>query len=369
MNTPSRQTSKEADLLLAWYDINARSLPWRVAPQCIATGTRPDPYRIWLSEIMLQQTQVKTVGEYYHKFLSKWPQLSDLARCEPEEVLKAWAGLGYYSRARNLKKCADIVAAQFGGKFPDKSSALAKLPGIGPYTSAAIAAIAFNEPVAVVDGNAERVVTRLVAMLVALPKAKSEIRKLVQAMVPTHRPGDFAQAMMDLGARVCIPVNPQCQLCPLGHLCKAKKLSRQNDFPVKMPKKKVPERFGAVFVAISSEQKILLRKRKDKGMLAGMSELPSTNWSAQEDGETEISAAPFANNWQSAGKVQHQFTHFKLVMYVYWCRTQPRADVDGWWVAEENVLDEALPVLFRKALNVAQRAIEVSIKDSENEKN
>ena len=340
-----------------WYDANARLLPWRIAPNNSQPHYLPDPYFVWLSEIMLQQTQVVTVHAYFQKFINLWPTLEDLANSELEDVLKAWAGLGYYSRARNLKKCADIVYLEYQGKFPDDVESLKKLPGIGEYTSAAIAAIAFGNPVAVVDGNVERVFSRIHAISTPVSNTKKEIRELTGKWVPTERPGDFAQAVMDLGATICTPKNPSCDRCPWQAICKAHLQFDPANFPVKTPKKVVPTRNGAAFVAITRRGEILLRKRPGKGMLAGMSEVPSTQWSSRQDGKTDIGAAPFSGKWLTAGQVTHHFTHFHLAMKVYYCVLSERAKVDGWWVETENVMNEALPNLMKKAVTLALEKI------------
>jgi len=282
-----------------------------------------------------------------------WPNITSLGAAEPEEILKAWAGLGYYSRARNLKKCADIVCGELGGVFPTTAKELKKLPGIGEYTSAAIAAIAFGERVGVVDGNVERVMARVHAISTPLPRARLEIQLLVSNLVPRQRPGDFAQAMMDLGATLCTPKNPGCRRCPWQMWCKANSQSRQGEFPVKLPKKIPPVRRSAAFVAMSAGGEILLRKRGDKGMLAGMSEVPSGDWSASRDGATGIDGAPFRANWQHSGVVRHTFTHFQIEMKVYCCLLARRANVDGWWVHRDVIMDEALPTLMKKNLGVA----------------
>lgn len=352
MNSALSPIRKETRLLMHWYDAKARELPWRVGPR---SNKKPVAYHVWLSEIMLQQTQVATVKVYFEKFLMLWPTLPDLAAADLEDVLKAWAGLGYYSRARNLKKCADIVQNKYDGELPGSAAELAKLPGIGPYTSAAIAAITCGEQIAVIDGNVERVISRIYKIATPLPKAKSEISRLTGALVPSQRSGDFAQAMMDLGATICSPQKPQCNLCPWRENCGANTDNQQEDFPVKTSKKKVPTRIGAAFVAMDPNGRILLRKRSDTGMLAGMSEVPSSDWSAQQDGETGIDAAPFSGDWYHVGDVRHVFTHFKLEMKVYFCATQIGAETDGWWVDRNLVMDEALPELMKKVIRLAIR--------------
>lgn len=340
-------------MLLEWYDRHHRRLPWRMNPGALAKGERPDPYRIWLSEIMLQQTTVGAVKSYFDAFTSRWPTVLDLAAADVDDVMKAWAGLGYYSRARNLKKCADLVAGKLAGQFPDTEDGLRELPGIGDYTSAAIAAIAFNRPSAVVDGNVERVITRLHAIETALPAAKPEIKALVKAMVPADRPGDFAQAMMDLGATICTPRNPACSLCPLNNGCAAYETRTQERYPRKQVKAEKPIRVGAAFVAERPDGAILLRKRPLKGLLAGMAEVPTTDWSARQDGANGIEGAPFTADWAPRGAIVHIFTHFELRLSVFHARTDVKAP-DGWWWSDQTLLDgEALPTVMRKVVAAA----------------
>src|SRR4051794_31797003 len=264
--------------LLAWYDRHARKLPWRIGPKDRALGVLPDPYRVWLSEVMLQQTTVATVKSYFETFVSRWPRVTDLAAAPREEVMKAWAGLGYYARARNLHACAVVVANEYGGRFPETSAALHDLPGIGAYTAAAIAAIAFDEPAAVVDGNIERVIARLFAIETPLPEAKAIIRAHQARLTPQERAGDYAQAMMDLGASLCSPKRPACSLCPFADGCAAHATGREELFPVRVAKPERPTRIGAAFVAVREDGAILLRRREDDGLLGGMVEVPGTEW-------------------------------------------------------------------------------------------
>lgn len=362
MNRPNHPASKEignaqgvfakdkAANLLRWYDENARELPWRVPPELSKNGHLPDPYHVWLSEIMLQQTQVKTVIAYFLKFLKLWPSLTDMAQADTEDILKAWAGLGYYSRARNLKKCADLLYAEYDGNFPSDAGELTKLPGIGAYTSAAISAIAFGKPAVVVDGNIERIMARFHLISTPIPKAKPEIAAHVNAILPEVRAGDFAQAMMDLGATICTPKSPDCNCCPWEIGCKAKERGEQLNFPVKLPKKPKPKRRGAAFVAISDDGYVLLRKRPDQGLFAGMSEVPTTDWSIKKDGETGVDAAPFSAEWTKAGAVSHVFTHFQLGLDVYCCRPLRNVTNQGWWVQQNLVMEEALPSLMKKVI-------------------
>ena len=288
------------DALLAWYDEERRDLPWRTR-----RGRRADPYGVWLSEIMLQQTTVKAVIPYYLKFLARWPTVEALAAAELDDVLAAWAGLGYYSRARNLYKCAQVVAHELAGVFPQSAAELQKLPGIGPYTAAAIAAIAFGEPATPVDGNIERVVARLFAVRQPLPAAKSELRRLAATLTPARRPGDFAQAMMDLGAAICTPRRPSCLVCPVQSDCAANARGIEASLPLRAARAERPMRLGIAFVALREDGSVLLRRRAEAGLLGGMLEVPSTAW---EDllppAKEALRAAPLkADWWQVPGTV------------------------------------------------------------------
>jgi len=343
-----------ADALLSWYDRHHRRLPWRMPPDMIRSGRRPDPYRVWLSEIMLQQTTVGAVKPYFEKFLERWPTVEALAAAETDDVMKAWAGLGYYSRARNLKKCAEAVAERHGGRFPDTEEALKGLPGIGDYTAAAIAAIAFNRTAAVVDGNVERVVTRLRAIETPLPAAKPEIRAVVETLLPEARPGDFAQAMMDLGATICTPRRPSCILCPVAEHCVARALNAQERFPLKAAKADRPLRQGAAFVAARADGAVLLRRRPEKGLLGGMTEVPTSAWTARQDGDSTVAAAPFAGSWKKCGVVTHVFTHFALNLSVFLAEVSGgEAPAGHWWSAPEDLRGEALPTVMKKAIEAA----------------
>ena len=348
----SGDSGEIASRLLAWYDTHHRDLPWRIAPRELARGIRPDPYRVWLSEVMLQQTTVEAVKSYFRAFVEKWPDIEALAASPTEDVMKAWAGLGYYSRARNLKACADLVARQ-GGKFPDTQAGLRELPGIGAYTAAAIAAIAFDQPAAVVDGNVERVVSRLFSIVTPLSEAKSDIRTNVERMVPATRPGDFAQAMMDLGATICTPRRPRCMLCPLREDCSATISGDAERFPVRLPKGEKPLRRGAAFVAVRGDGAILLRKRGDKGLLGGMTEVPTTGWTARIDGGTTAAAAPFPGNWRPAGKIGHVFTHFALELEIFKAMTDVAAPAGHFWSLADEISGEALPTVMKKVIEAA----------------
>ncbi|MBM7045196.1 A/G-specific adenine glycosylase [Rhizobium lusitanum] len=350
----SSQISSLSGKLLAWYDRHHRDLPWRVSPPMAARGVKPDPYRIWLSEVMLQQTTVPAVKAYFVKFLERWPTVGDLAAAATDDVMAAWAGLGYYARARNLKKCAEAVAAEHGGRFPDTEDGLRALPGIGDYTAAAVAAIAFNRPAAVMDGNVERVISRLYAISAPLPGAKPLMKQKLALLTPVDRPGDFAQAMMDLGATICTPKRPVCSLCPFNGVCEALAGHDPEHFPVKAAKEDKPVRQGAAFVAVNGEGEIYLRRRIASGLLGGMTEVPTTGWTARIDGETGTEAAPFAADWQAAGTVTHVFTHFELRLSIY--RAQVASGIgrnDGWWEPVTNLEAQALPTVMKKAITQA----------------
>ena len=350
--TQSPRPAAPADLILAWYDRHHRDLPWRVSPPMAAGGIRPDPYRVWLSEVMLQQTTVQAVKAYFALFTTRWPTVTDLARADTEDVMKSWAGLGYYARARNLKKCAEAVAFEHGGVFPDTEEGLKALPGIGDYTAAAIAAIAFGRQSAVLDGNVERVVSRLHAIETPLPAAKPEMRALVAAMTPADRPGDFAQAMMDLGATICTPRRPACALCPLNAQCRLLGTADPELYPRKAAKKEKPVRLGAAFVAENAAGAVLLRKRGETGLLGGMSEPPGTAWSEAGPSAGEAAAGPFPGEWRPAATVGHVFTHFRLELEVRVARIAAggAAPAGAWWSQRASLDGEALPTVFRKAI-------------------
>ncbi len=341
-------TPLDSAALLAWYDRHARSLPWRVPPAERARGVRPDPYRVWLSEIMLQQTTVAAVGKYYARFLSLWPTVEALAAAPLDAVLAEWAGLGYYARARNLHACAQAVVARFGGAFPGTATELLTLPGIGPYTAAAIAAIAFDEPVAVVDGNVDRVLARYLALPVPVAEAKDEVRAAVQAAVPA-RAGDFAQALMDLGATICAPRNANCLVCPLAPGCRGRLLDPLA-YPVKAEKAERPTRYGHAFIMRDASGDIYLRKRAETGQYAQMTETPGTPWIAARTAPT----FPAAADWQSHGTIVHVLTHMRLEIEV-WSATVPDPGLlaDGWWVEPARLKGEGLATVFRKVLAAA----------------
>lgn len=341
MSRPSPATpAPVAPLLLAWYDRHARDLPWRAAPGTPAM----DPYRVWLSEIMLQQTTVAAVRDYFHRFTARWPTVEALAAAGDAEVMAAWAGLGYYARARNLLATARAVAA--AGGFPDTRDGLQALPGIGPYTSAAIAAIAFDRAETVVDGNVERVVARLFAVETPLPAAKRELTALAGTLTPAARPGDFAQAMMDLGATICTPRNPACGICPLMEPCAARAAGVQAELPRRTAKTARPVRDGVVWVALD-DARVLVERRPPRGLLGGTLAFPTTGW----DG-TDL-PPPLDAAWEEVGEVRHVFTHFELRLRVR-RGAAAGSPVRGAWVARRDFDPAALPGLMRKVWALAR---------------
>ena len=356
--------SDRPTLLLAWYDRHRRRLPWR--PEA---GERADAYRVWLSEIMLQQTGVKTVGPYFEKFLARWPDVTALARASLDDVLRMWAGLGYYSRARNLHACAVAVLRDHGGVFPDNEEGLRALPGIGPYTAAAISAIAFDRRTMPVDGNIERVVSRLFAVEEPLPQARPLIQRLATTLLGVtkvgdeksragdekSRAGDSAQALMDLGSSICTPKKPACALCPLNDGCVARGRGDQETFPRKLAKKAGALRRGGAFVVTRGEE-LLVRTRPEKGLLGGMTEVPGSDWLAGQDDKAALRQAPLLKGvvrWhRKTGVVTHVFTHFPLELVVYTANVaaRTRAPHGMRWVPIATLADEALPNLMRKAI-------------------
>jgi len=350
---PQRKKSSVPDPadLLNWYDRHRRVLPWRAR-----RGEKPDPYRVWLSEIMLQQTAVKTVAPYYARFLALWPTLETLAETRLDNVLRAWAGLGYYARARNLHACARVVVQQHAGKFPASVEGLRALPGIGDYTAAAVAAIAFDAPAVPVDGNVERVVSRLFAVEEALPAAKPEIKRLASSLLPPHRAGDFAQALMDLGATICSSKRPACALCPWNESCLALARGDQETFPRKAPKREGKLRRGAAFVALRADGRVLLRTRPEKGLLGAMTEVPGSDWAHDFDLAEALAAAPRFRakpKWRKLpGVVSHVFTHFPLELAVFTAQVAraTKAPKGARWVKLADLPGEALPTVMRKVL-------------------
>ncbi|MHA6344454.1 A/G-specific adenine glycosylase [Roseivivax sp. CAU 1761] len=342
-------------ILLDWYDRHARTLPWRVAPSARAAGCRPDPYRIWLSEIMLQQTTVAAVKSYYEAFTARWPTVADLAAAEDAEVMAAWAGLGYYARARNLLKCARAVVAEHGGVFPADHAALLALPGIGPYTAAAVAAIAFDIPAVVVDGNVERVMARLHDEHMPLPAAKPVLTAHAAALTPERRPGDHAQAVMDLGATICTPKNPACGLCPWRPACRAWAQGTMAELPRKTPKARKPTRHGIAWLARRVDGAWLLEERPARGLLGGMLGWPTSDWVDLAQPLPEP-APPIRAKWYSlAGEARHTFTHFHLRLELRTALVpMDRMPAQGAFVPPEAFRPGDLPTLMRKAFDLAR---------------
>ena len=327
-----------SNALLHWYAVDKRALPWRAGE-----GERADPYRVWLSEVMLQQTTVAAVRPYFEKFTGRWPNVDALAAAEDADVMTAWAGLGYYARARNLLACARVVAAEHGGHFPDNEAELRKLPGIGRYTAAAIASIAFARRAVVVDGNVERVVSRLFAVKEALPGARERLYALADGLTPQAQCGDYAQAMMDLGATICTPRSPACWRCPLAGMCEARREGQPGLYPLKQPKAAKPRKQGVAYW-LEHDGHVLLVRRPARGLLGGMLALPTGGWSA--DGELEC-GAPVAAEWEAAGAIDHVFTHFALNLRVDCALADERRD-GIWWPIEE-IARAGLPTVFAKA--------------------
>jgi A/G-specific adenine glycosylase len=350
---PSRLSSvADPAALLAWYDRHRRQLPWRSPP-----GERSDPYRVWLSEIMLQQTTVVTVAPYFDRFVARWPTVSLLAAASLDEVLHQWQGLGYYARARNLHACARAVVKGHGGRFPDTVAGLRALPGIGDYTATAIAAIAFDRREAAVDGNVERVVARLFAIKEAMPAAKPRLRELARELVPAQRAGDFAQAMMDLGATICTPRRPRCVLCPWRDPCAAREGGFAEELPARAEKPERPLRHGVVFWLQRPDGAVLLRRRPERGLLGGMIEVPSTPWREAEwpEGEALLSA-PAEVKWSPLpGTVQHGFTHFRLDLAILAGTTE--APPEGIWAIPDRFKDYAMPTLTKKVVKHAMSVL------------
>ena len=334
--------------ILQWYDSVARPLPWRVEG-----GGPIDPYRVWLSEIMLQQTTVAAVRPYFEKFTTRWPTVEALAAADEGELMSAWAGLGYYARARNLLACARTVVAEHGGRFPDVEEKLLRLPGVGRYTAAAITAIAFGKRAVVVDGNVERVVARMFAVKDLLPGARPALYALSDRLTPGQRSGDFAQAMMDLGRAICSPRRPKCGICPLAQDCAAFAQGCPEAFPRKAPKPPKPQRQGFAYW-LEHDGHVLLVRRPAKGLLGGMLALPTGPWADQP---VRGEGAPVHANWQDAGAVDHVFTHFSLRLHVLHAHAADRSGGAIWWPID--ALGHAgLPSLFAKAaLRGAQPAL------------
>ena len=346
-----------ASLLLPWFYSFGRALPWRVL-------NNPDPYHVWLSEMMLQQTTVTTVKKYFETFINRWPTVHDLAGATLDQVLHAWQGLGYYARARNLHACALKVVQYYQGQFPTTVDTLEGLPGIGPYSASAIAAIAFQQPASVVDTNIERVVARLFALTVSPPKLRRDVRTIMNDLVPTKRPGDFVQALMDLGAMICTPKQPLCLDCPLSQVCQARHHDMVEAYPVKIAKSAIPKKYGVVFWLQQQKSKaVLLRRRPLKGLLAGMIEIPSTPWRTEAwvQHHEIFEHAPVKLNWHHIpGSVRHRFTHFDLELQVVSANIKDHhitsLDQD-FWCLPQHFNQQAFPTLMKKVINMLNPAL------------
>ena len=348
-----REKDNISVMLLEWYDVNAREMPWRVSPQDRAAGQLPDPYAIWMSEIMLQQTTVATVKEYFRRFIARWPTVRDLAAAQDADVMAEWAGLGYYARARNLLKCARAVVDEYDGVFPADHAALLKLPGIGPYTAAAVSSIAFDLPHAVLDGNVERVMARLYDEHTPLPEAKPQLMIHAQTHTPAERPGDYAQAVMDLGATICTPKSPACGICPVREPCTAHAKGTMAELPKKTPKKAKPVRHGTVYLGRRSDGAWLLETRPEKGLLGGMLGWPGSEWVDVSLPHPE-STPPVQSEWEEVdGEVRHTFTHFHLILRVMTAELPQGANPEaGEFKAQTSFQPSDLPTVMRKAFDL-----------------
>lgn len=352
-----RNNSKDFDVrrfrtaLLKWYDKHRRVMPWRALP-----GQKADPYHVWLSEIMLQQTTVPTVGPYFLKFLKKWPSVHDLAKAPQEDVLAAWAGLGYYARARNLHKCAKTVSEEYKGVFPKDEEALQSLPGIGPYTSAAIRAIAFDKPATVVDGNIERVMARIFRVKEPLPASKQKLVSCAQSVSEgqKNRPGDFAQSLMDLGSAICTPTSPKCNFCPIMSFCEAKKQGVEEALPARQKKAQKPKKYGYVYWIENPQGAVLFERRPEKGLFGGMVGLPGSDWSVDKKGLRHIAIIQKQKKREALPeKVLHSFTHFDLELTIEKTRlSAAKARRYTHWVSREEIGGLGLPTLFRKTVKL-----------------
>jgi len=344
-----RQSCDLSEVLLDWYDAHARVLPWRVPPALSKAGHLPDPYRIWLSEVMLQQTTVVAVAKYFHVFTKRWPNITALANAKDEDVMGEWAGLGYYARARNLLKCARMIVTDFGGVFPDKRDDLLNLPGIGPYTAAAIASIAFGRSECVMDGNVERVMARLYNIHSPLPAVKPMLLTHATALTPEFRAGDYAQAVMDLGATVCTPKSPTCGICPWSFNCIAHAKGTAAQLPKKTPKPVKATRYGIAYVARRPDGAWLLERRPDKGLLGGMLGWPGAEWGAQA-----VEKPPIVADWHILGaEVRHTFTHFHLRLLVHVATVNENSPDVGKFIADDCFDPTDLPTVMRKAHKLA----------------
>jgi A/G-specific adenine glycosylase len=350
-NVPQQDMRRLRRRLLSWYDRHRRELPWRALP-----GEAADPYRVWLSEIMLQQTTVATVKSYFERFLERWPDIHALAAADLDEVLHAWQGLGYYARARNLHRCARVLVAEYGGQFPDTEEELRRLPGIGEYTAAAVSAIAFGRKTTPVDGNIIRVMARLMAVGDPMPGSKSVIKELTAPLMPQKRAGDFAQALMDLGATVCTPRNPVCALCPWMKDCRAYQDQAVEKYPVKKKQRQRPVRHGVAYWITRSDGAVLLRRREEKGLLGGMMEVPSSDWREKSWSAPEArSNAPLKSKWvRIPGVVEHTFTHFHLELIVMKTRVRKDHGLNGTWCRPDEFSEFALPTVMKKVARLMQ---------------
>lgn len=364
-DVPETTAELISETLLDWYDRHARTMPWRVGPAERAAGHRPDPYRVWLSEIMLQQTTVAAVRDYFLKFTSIWPTVADLAAAEDADVMAAWAGLGYYARARNLLKCARVIVAEHDGAFPTSRAALLTLPGVGPYTASAVASIAFDEPATVVDGNVERVMARLHDVHTPLPRAKGELTELAERYTPSERPGDYAQSIMDLGATICTPRSPACGICPVRTPCRARTEGTAGKLPKKEPKKPKPTRRGTAYVAIREDGALLLETRPESGLLGGMLGWPGSAWTETVSPKSEPDAPseghpdqPVEAKWQRLGtEARHTFTHFHLVLEIEIATVPSDAPAKrGKFIPRAAFRPSDLPTVMRKVYDLATSA-------------
>lgn len=342
-----------ADELLAWYDRDAREMPWRVGPADRAAGVLPDPYAVWMSEVMLQQTTVAAVRAYFTRFQSLWPTVHDLAAAEDSRVMGEWAGLGYYARARNLLKCARVVSSELDGAFPDTLDGLKALPGIGPYTAAAIAAIAFDRVETVVDGNVERVMSRVFAITDPMPGSKPALRDAAATLTPGIRPGDYAQAVMDLGATICTPKSPACGICPWQDDCEARAQGIAAELPAREAKKPKPIRQGIAYLAQREDGAWLVETRPERGLLGGMLGWPGGEW-----GEVPQEAPPVDADWRELGEeVRHTFTHFHLRLRLRIARLPMEAAPERGQF-HDRLRPSDLPTVMRKAYDLARSAMD-----------
>ena len=344
-----------SQMLLAWYDVHAREMPWRVDPSDKQKGILPDPYHVWMSEIMLQQTTVAAVRDYFLKFLNRWPTVQALAAAEDADVMGAWAGLGYYARARNLLKCARVVVAEYDGQFPRDHATLLTLPGIGPYTASAIASIAFDDRQVVVDGNVERVMARMFNEHAPLPTSKTILTAHAAQLTPDLRPGDYAQAVMDLGATICSPKSPACGICPWMTYCAARKAGTAAELPKKLPKKAKPTRHGVAYLARNTNGAWFLERRPEKGLLGGMLGWPGSDW--VDVTQKVVTLPPFEANWMDVpGQVRHTFTHFHLILTLQFVEidTVPKHE-KGDFISPSDFRPSDLPTVMLKAFDLVSQ--------------